>query len=266
MARRIRKIVQIDEDKCTGCGECVPACAEGAIRIIDGKARLVSDVYCDGLGACLGHCPEDAITIIEREAEDFDEEAAVAHVAESTEAGPAPGRRRVASATCPGAATRQFSLGVLPQAGGPTSARPAAPSSEGVPSALTHWPVQLNLVPPGAPFLKGADLLLVADCVPFAMADFHGRVLRGRPVVVGCPKLDDPRLYAEKLAAILSQAELRSLTVVCMEVPCCSMLMGIAEEARRSAGTDTPLKKVRVSLRGQMLEAEGEKGDAALFR
>jgi len=246
MARRKRKIVEIDEDKCTGCGECVPTCAEGAIRIIDGKARLVSDVYCDGLGACLGHCPEDAITIIEREAEEFDEEAAMAHAAEAAQDGPP---------TCPGASMRQFSLNVLPPSGGPTPALADPPSGEGAPSALTHWPVQLKLVPPGAPFLKGADLLLVADCVPFAMADFHARVLRGRPVVVGCPKLDDPRFYADKLAEILRQAEPRSLTVVFMEVPCCSMLMGIAEEAGRNAGTDTPLEKVRVS----------RKGDAALF-
>jgi len=247
MARRIRKIVKIDEDKCTGCGECVPACAEGAIQIIDGKARLVSDVYCDGLGACLGHCPEDAITIIEREAEDFDGEAAMAHVA---------GAARDEPATCPGAATCQFTLDVLPQVGGPGAPLAAAPSGEGAPSALTHWPVQLKLVPPGVPFLKGADLLLVADCVPFAMADFHARLLRGRPVVVGCPKLDDPRFYAEKLAAILAEAEPRSLTVVMMEVPCCSMLLGIAEEARRRAGVDTPLKKVRVSRRGQVIEAD----------
>lgn len=243
MARGKRKIVQIDEDKCTGCGECVPACAEGAIQIIDGKARLVSEVYCDGLGACLGHCPEDAITIIEREAEEFDEAAAMAHVAEAAQERPA---------ACPGAATRQFTLDVLPQVGGPDAPPAATPSGEGPPSALTHWPVQLKLVPPGAPFLKGADLLLVADCVPFAMADFHARLLRGRPVVVGCPKLDDLRFYADKLADILRQAEPRSLTVVFMEVPCCSMLVGIAEEARRNAGTDTPLEKVRVSVRGQV--------------
>ena len=205
-----RKIVEIDEVKCNGCGLCVPACAEGAIQIRGGKARLVADVYCDGLGACLGECPQGAIRVIEREAVDFDEEAAKRHVATLR----------------------------------------AAPAE---PSALGNWPIQLRLVPPGAPFLRGADLLLVADCVPFALADFHRRFLAGQPVVIGCPKLDDGQQYVEKLAAILTAAGVKSLTVLHMEVPCCTGLVRIAQAAKQAAGSDVPLRDITVSIRGQVL-------------
>jgi len=244
-----RKIIQIDEAKCDGCGVCVPSCAEGAIRIIDGKAKLVSDVYCDGLGACLGECPQGAITIVERDAEAFDEEAARQHVARQ-----AAGSADQAGGGCPGSALRvlQPSLGAapLPPVGGSSEGDSAA-----APSALGNWPVQLRLVPPNAPFLNDADLLVAADCVPFAMADFHRRLLRGRPLVIGCPKLDDGQSYVEKLTAMLRLSSIRSLTVVRMEVPCCAGLVRIAQAAVEASGKQVPVKEVTISLRGEVLDA-----------
>jgi Pyruvate/2-oxoacid:ferredoxin oxidoreductase delta subunit len=209
-----RQIVEIDEAKCDGCGRCVPACAEGAIRIVDGKAKLVADVYCDGLGACLGECPRGAITIVQREAEPFDE--------------------------------RKAQLNVLPASGIPQqpSAKPAR-SAEA--SALANWPIQLHLVPADAPFLRDADLFLVADCVPFACAEFHSRVLRRRPLVIGCPKLDNGRAYVDKLAEMLVRSTIKSLTVVHMEVPCCTNLVRIAGEAQRLAGSTIPLQEITIS-------------------
>lgn len=252
-----RKIVEIDEEKCNGCGLCVPACAEGAIQIRDGKARLVADVYCDGLGACLGECPQDAIRVIQREAAEFDEEGAKRHVA-ALRAAPA---KPSLPCGCPGSAVRDLKLEVLASPVG------ANVQSAGVPptdssrdgrapaehSALGNWPVQLRLVPPNAPFLRGADLLLVADCVPFALADFHRRFLAGRPVVIGCPKLDDGQQYVEKLAAILTTSSPKSLTVIHMEVPCCTGLVRIAQAARQTAGSDIPLRDVTISIRGEVL-------------
>jgi Pyruvate/2-oxoacid:ferredoxin oxidoreductase delta subunit len=248
-----RKIIEIDEEKCDGCGQCATACAEGAIQIRDGKARLVADVYCDGLGACLGECPQGAIRVIEREAADFDEEAAKHHVATLRTA---PAESSLPCG-CPGSAVRNLKLEVLAS---PAAARGAVAGRDNMgndvpaePSALGNWPVQLRLVPPNAPFLRGADLLLVADCVPFALADFHRRFLVGRPVVIGCPKLDDGQQYVEKLAAILSASGARSLTVVHMEVPCCTGLVRIAEAAKQAAGSDVPLRDVTISIRGEVL-------------
>ncbi len=233
----IRNIVKIDEEKCNGCGQCVPACAEGAIEVIDGKARLVSEIYCDGLGVCLGECPQDAITIEERESEPFDEAAVEVHLESLKE------KKPELPCGCPGTMAREL--------GGKSATAEA--DTEPIPSELRNWPVQLKLVPPNAPYFKGADLLLVADCVPFAMADFHSRFLRGRPVVIGCPKLDDPSFYADKLADLLRQSDVNSLMVVHMEVPCCSGLTRIAETAVAAAGSAVPLRDVTVSLRGEML-------------
>ena len=191
-----RKIVYIDESKCDGCGQCVPSCAEGAIRIVDGKARLVSDLYCDGLGACLGHCPRDAISIVERDAAPFDEQAAHAHVAALRDAAPP----NTARAGCPGSAVKNLRLDVLPN--GPAARFPSGDgrTPDSPKTQLANWPLQLHLVPPNAPFLRRADVLLVADCVPVAHPDFHRRFLTGtRPVVMGCPKLDDGRAYVQKL-------------------------------------------------------------------
>ena len=233
-----RKIIHIDEEKCNGCGQCVDACAEGAIALVDGKARLVSETYCDGLGACIGECPQGAITIEEREAEAFDEEAAKAHAAQQA------AENEPMACGCPGSMVKQIER----EASCPHEA--AAPAR----SELTNWPVQLTLAPPGAPYLEGADLLLVADCVPFALADFHARVLRGKPVVVGCPKLDNPEFYAEKLTEILKASSIKSLTVVHMEVPCCSALTRIAETALGACGKELPFRDVTVGIEGEIAD------------
>ncbi|MBN2129716.1 MAG: 4Fe-4S binding protein [Sedimentisphaerales bacterium] len=252
----VRNIVKIDEDKCTGCGQCVTACAEGAIQIIDGKARLVSDSYCDGLGACLGHCPEDAITIERREAPEFDEEAVEAHLRHESKpvGGAAPvtspqTKEPVGAAqpfVCPGLAAQQFE----------PRRDVAAEQPSDAPSQLTHWPVQLKLVSPTAQCFADADLLLTADCVPLAVADFHRRFLKGRAVAVGCPKLDDASLYVEKFADILGANDVRSLTVVHMEVPCCSGLTRVAREAILRSGKAMNYEDVTISIRGEILARE----------
>jgi Pyruvate/2-oxoacid:ferredoxin oxidoreductase delta subunit len=234
----IRNIVKIDEERCNGCGQCVTACAEGAIQIVDGKARLISDSYCDGLGACLGHCPEDAITVEPREAAQFDEEAVKQHLALQKEA--------ASAFTCPGLAAHQF------EAAGPAD----ADGGPDVPSQLTHWPVQLKLLSPTAQCLADADVLLAADCVPVAMGDFHQRFLKGRSVLLGCPKLDDASFYVEKLAEILRANNIRSLTVVHMEVPCCSGLTRIAREAIQRSGKDMGFEDVTISIRGDVIHRE----------
>ena len=243
-----RKIIRIDEEKCDGCGLCVPNCAEGAIQVIAGKARLVSDVYCDGLGACLGECPQGAIAIIERDAEAFDDEAAREHAGVGAEK---HGAAQVAPRACPGAAVRDLSLPVLPAA---NQEDRHSCLSEPEPSALTNWPVQLHLVPPNAPFLKNADVLLVADCVPVALPDFHRRFLQGRPVLIGCPKLDNATAYVQKLADMLRVSSIRSLTVVHMEVPCCTGIVRIAEAAVRLSGREVPIDDVTISIRGKVLD------------
>jgi len=248
----VRNIVKIDLDKCDGCGDCIINCPEGALRIVDGKARVVKESYCDGLGACIGVCPLDAITLERREADDFDEEAVQKHMAEAN------AERQCAALPlieggCPGSAMRTFKSRVPRAAGGPV---PADEGSTAEPSQLSHWPVQLTLVPPGAPFLRNADLLLVADCVPFAMADFHGRILRGRPIVVGCPKLDDPQSYVAKLADIIEQASPQSLTVVHVEVPCCGGLCQIVRLAMEASNRSLPVKQITVSVDGQIIAQE----------
>jgi len=211
----------------------VPACAEGALEIVDGKARLVGEVYCDGLGACLGECPEGALTIEEREAETFDEEAVERRLARRGKHEPLP-------CGCPGASVRALTLD-------PALAQPVKSAT---PSRLSHWPVQLRLVPPGAPFLRGADILICADCVPFAVPDFHERYLAGRVVLVGCPKLDDLAQYREALRAIFEQACPKSITVLRMEVPCCSGLAHAVAEARDAAVPDCPLEIRVVEIHG----------------
>jgi Pyruvate/2-oxoacid:ferredoxin oxidoreductase delta subunit len=239
----LRKIVKIDEQKCNGCGECIPGCPEGALRIVEGKARLVRDEYCDGLGACLGKCPQNAITIVEREAADFDEQAVAAHQLHDHRRSAKAHSRGPGAPGCPGAAV--MDMGTEP-------ATPA-PSSDAEPtSALTQWPVQLHLVPVRAPFFDGADLLLAADCTPFALADFHGRLLRGRRILVACPKLDDTETYEQKLAAMLRENDIKALTVVHMEVPCCRGLVTLALKAVRLSGKDVPLKEITVTLRGRI--------------
>lgn len=254
----IREIVRIDEGKCDGCGLCVPACAEGAIKIIDGKAKLLAENLCDGLGACLGHCPQDAIIIEKRNAEDFDEQAVEEHL-KATGSAPHHGTPAVAGqGACPSARVMNFS----PPAGGCPSTRVQqvnpAPPEEGEseagrrPSELRQWPVQMNLVPPTAPFLQSAELLLAADCVPFAYADFHRDLLKGQALLIGCPKLDDGQAYLQKLTAILAKNDIKTLTVAHMEVPCCSGLISIARQAIAASGKDVPLKTVRIGVQGDI--------------
>jgi len=236
----LRNIVKINEAKCTGCGLCTTACAEGAIKIVNGKARLVSDTYCDGLGACLGHCPEGAITIEQREAADFDEEAVKAHLRHQSKSHAEP------LFVCPGMAVQRLTRNESPERN----------SAAEIPSQLGQWPLQLKLVSPTASYFADSDLLLVADCVPFAMGDFHRRFLKGRSIAVGCPKLDDVRFYVEKFAQILHANDLRSLTVVHMEVPCCSGLTRVAREAIALSGKSLSFEDVTISLRGDVLRSE----------
>jgi NAD-dependent dihydropyrimidine dehydrogenase PreA subunit len=245
----VRNIIIIDEDKCDGCGVCVPACHEGAIQVIDGKARLVNETYCDGLGDCLGECPQDAITIEEREAADFDEKAVQEHLTRIGRAAPKPAAAEQAhhGGGCPGSAMRSFDQ--------PAPARATATATARQ-SQLGHWPVQLMLVPPAAPFLKGADILLAADCVPFATANFHEHYLAGKSVIVGCPKLDDIGYYQEKLKAIFAEAKPHSVTVVRMEVPCCGGIASAAIQARNEVAPDTKLEVVTVGIRGDELGRE----------
>jgi Pyruvate/2-oxoacid:ferredoxin oxidoreductase delta subunit len=242
-----RKIVQIDEEKCTGCGLCIPNCAEGALQIIDGKAKLITDKFCDGLGACLGHCPEDAITIIQREAEEFDEKAVEAHLYKQKEVTHAP---QPEFTGCPSSRVLQFQV--------PKPRAESGPKELAV-SELSQWPVQLKLVPVDAPYFQEADLLIAADCVPFAYPDFHRDFLKGKAVVVGCPKLDDIHLYREKLTAIFKANSIKSITVPFMEVPCCFGLVKATEDAIEASGKDIPLKKVRIGIRGE-IKPESEAG------
>ncbi|MBN1508035.1 MAG: 4Fe-4S binding protein [Sedimentisphaerales bacterium] len=236
----LRNVVKIDETKCTGCGLCVTACAEGAIQIVNGKARLISETYCDGLGACLGHCPEGAITVERREAADFDEQAVKTRLEHQS-------KPDVESLfVCPGMAAQRLTQSEPPGQDGPAE----------VPSQLGQWPVQLRLVSPTASYFADSDLLLVADCVPFAVGDFHPRFLRDRSVAVGCPKLDDVQLYVDKLAQILRANNLHSLTVVHMEVPCCSGLTRVAREAMALSGKPLHFQDVTISLHGEAIQTE----------
>jgi Pyruvate/2-oxoacid:ferredoxin oxidoreductase delta subunit len=240
----LRNIVKIDEEKCNGCGLCVNACAEGAIKIIDGKAKLVSEIYCDGMGACLGHCPEDAITIEKREAKDFDEEATRAYLAKEKNT------QVQTNFVCPGMASKQLKKNAVPD---------GSPHAGTVPSQLGQWPVQLKLVSPHAPYFADADLLLVADCVPFTMGDFHNRFLKDHSIAVGCPKLDDVQFYIEKLAAILQANKLNSLTVIHMEVPCCSGLTHIVRQAIAQSNREMTFEDVTISLQGNVSRTETTK-------
>ena len=247
----LRQIVRIDEEKCDGCGLCVPTCAEGAIQIIDGKARLVSDVYCDGLGACLGECPQDAISIEEREAAAFDEEAAHRHVERQKAAVQGCGCSSEPESTghaCPGAASQVLQ----PAASVPTAGNDG--ESPVTPSALANWPVQLVLAPVQAPYFQGARLLIAADCVPFALADFHQGFLAGRTLLMGCPKLDDAELYRRKLAQIFIQNDIQSVEVLYMEVPCCFGLAHLIHLAIQESGKDIPVEITKIGIRGTIGE------------
>lgn len=246
MVKIKRKIIRIDEEKCNGCGLCVPACAEGAIAIIDGKARLVAEKYCDGLGACLGECPQDALTMIEAEVDDFDMKAAEAH----TKALKSAPLTAAAAMPCGCPSTL---IQVFPSATACEKAnQPIAQDSPG--SALSHWPVQIRLVPSTAPFLKNANLLIAADCAPVAYARFHQDFLAGKVILMGCPKFDDVPAYVDKFTQIFCQNPIKSVTVLVMEVPCCQGLPTIIRKALAQSGQKIPLEVVVISLRGEILD------------
>lgn len=234
-ATRVRKIVHIDEDKCNGCGECVPSCAEGAIQVIHGKARLLADNLCDGLGACLGTCPQDAILIEERPAEAFDEQAVEAHKQQEAEKAPLP-------CGCPGTMARILET--------PGEAPAAAPAGGTRPSRLGNFPVQLTLVPPTGPMWQGADVLIAADCVAFAAPDFHEGLLAGKTLAVACPKLDDTGPYVEKLTGIFANNDIQSITVARMDVPCCMGLVHVVQTALAASGKEIPFHDVVVNVDG----------------
>ncbi len=235
-----REIIRIDEKRCDGCGLCVPACAEGAIALVDGKARLVSESFCDGLGACLGHCPQGAITIERIEAGPFDEVAVARHLARPA----APETVPVAFAACPG------SRGLAFEASAPTPVGGDGPR----PSTLRQWPVQLHLVSPAAPYFHGADVLLAADCVAYAVGDFHRDHLAGRSLAIACPKLDaHQEIYLEKLVALIDGAGIASLTVMVMEVPCCGGLLRLAQSAAARATRQVPVRSLVIGIQGDVL-------------
>lgn len=258
-----RQIIKIDEELCNGCGACVPACAEGALELRDGKVRVVAEILCDGLGACLGECPEGALVVEERDAPEFDEVAVEVRLQEigrvtapavvradavaRTEAAPP----RPAGGGCPGSLAR--SLGRDSAAAGAAAGAGGAGadgSDRSAESLLEHWPVQLALVNPMAPFLRGADLLISADCVSVAYRRFHEDFLKDRRVVVACPKLDDARAHMEKLVELFQASRPRSVTVVRMEVPCCYGLMAMTEQAAERAGLDVPVQEVVITVSG----------------
>ncbi|MFH1868961.1 MAG: 4Fe-4S binding protein [Candidatus Omnitrophota bacterium] len=275
-----RKIIKIDEEKCNGCGECIPNCPEGALQIIDDKARLVSDLACDGLGACIGHCPQGAILIEEREAQAYDEKkvmetivkhgenvikAHLKHLKEHNQreyldqaraflkennisVPDHEEKKKPLPCGCPGTAVKDF------RSCDDTEDKTKGKDKQAdVKSQLRQWPVQIMLVPPSAPYLKGADLLIAADCVPFADANFHQHLLKGRVLLVGCPKLDDAEYYKEKITQILKNNDINSLTCAHMEVPCCFGMVEIAKQALAASGKDISFSEVTISIKGEVL-------------
>jgi NAD-dependent dihydropyrimidine dehydrogenase PreA subunit len=242
-----RKIIQIDEELCNGCGQCVTGCAEGALEVVDGKARVISDNLCDGLGACIGECPTGALKIVEREADAFDEVAVEARLA--GHADPTP-LMPLAGGGCPSAGVRMFApqeaLRQDPQG------RAAAAAMD---SALSHWPVKLRLVPPKAPFLRGADLLVLADCAAIAFPNLHPDYLKGRVVLSGCPKFDEVEAYVRKFAEIFQEAGIRSVTAVRMEVPCCAALVTIVAKGMEAARVSLPIEEVVIGVQGKVQPA-----------
>ncbi len=275
-----RNIIQIDEEKCDGCGLCIPACPEGAIRIIDGKARLVSDLMCDGLGACLGHCPQGAITVEEREAEPYDErkvmeiivpqgpntiQAHLDHLREHhqheylrqameylkenhieiPESKDEPAHAR--GGGCPGSRMMAFNR----------PARKEGDMNGQRPSQLSHWPIQMHLISPQAPHYQGADVILAADCVAYSLGDFHKDCLNGKALAIACPKLDEGQdIYLAKLKALIEEAKINTLTVMVMQVPCCHGLLQLARKAADAAERKVPVKAVVVSLQGAILQED----------
>ena len=262
MAKVLRDIIRIKEELCDGCGECISSCAEGALEIINGKVRLKGEILCDGAGACIGTCPTGALTIEKRESEEYDEAAVTASLGATHNkqpvavgaVGPKVLTMSAHSGGCPGSAMKEWGDRVQVSSAETSKAAPlTAPTSE--PSRLRQWPVQLMLVPPTAPYFKNADLLITADCVPFAFPDFHERFLKGKALVVGCPKLDDLQHYLEKLTEIFKVNDLKSVEVLKMEVPCCGGIAQAAVEARQRARATFPLTITTLGIRGDLQES-----------
>jgi Pyruvate/2-oxoacid:ferredoxin oxidoreductase delta subunit len=227
----LRKILRIDEEKCTGCGICIPSCAEGAIKIVDGKARLVSEKYCDGLGACIGECSEGAISIEEREAEEFDEEAVSEYLSKK--------KSNEVQKLCP-AIVERFNNDITQKI-----------ASNKNKSYLSQWPIKLELVPTKAKFFEDSDLILAADCVPFAYPNFHEDFLKEKAIIIGCSKLNDTAMYEKKLTEIIKRNNIRSLKVVNMEVPCCFGLHYLVKKALKSSDKKIPLYQQTISIKGE---------------
>jgi Pyruvate/2-oxoacid:ferredoxin oxidoreductase delta subunit len=234
-----RNIINIDEDKCNGCGQCIVDCVEAALQIVDGKARLVKEIYCDGLGACLGSCPTGALSVVQRESDPFDEEATHRHMeaVKTKEAG---------FQGCPG--TRPVDFSEKPA---------AAPTTAEIKPELTNWPVQLKLVATKAPYFEDADLLLAADCTAFSTINFQSRFVKGRKLLIACPKLDDAQYYYEKLTEIFAENAIRGVTVLRMEVPCCGGLSYLVKQAIQASKKDLPYHEVVIGIKGDIV-AEGK--------
>ena len=276
----LRKIIKIDEEKCTGCGDCIPNCPEGALQIIDGKARLVSDLFCDGLGACLGPCPVGAMTVEEREAEPYDEKmvmenivkqgenvtkAHLKHLRNHGETGYLKeaieflNEKKVAvpmersknscvSSGCPGAKMVELRNKTETKAGG---------ASVKTRSQLKQWPVQLHLVNPQAPYYQKADVLLVADCVAYALGNFHNDYLKGKPIAIACPKLDENQeIYLEKIKSWFEDAKIKTLTVMIMQVPCCRGLLNLTQAALEKSERKVPVRYIIVGIDGEIITEE----------
>ncbi|MFW6137733.1 MAG: ATP-binding protein [Spirochaetota bacterium] len=281
-----RKVIRIDEQKCNGCGLCIPQCPEGALQIIDGKARLISEIFCDGLGACIGECPEGAISVEEREAQPYNERKAMENIIKGgrnvikahlrhlrehnqqeylREAVEVLENRNIqikeeetmkahAFSGCPGSHQRSFESAEM---GTPDNSTQGVSQTKQAVSALTHWPIQLHLISPEAPHFTGKDLLLSADCAAYTAGRFHSDFMKGKAVAIACPKLDEGQdEYLDKLVSLIEDARINTLTVVTMEVPCCSGLMQIAEKARSTASRNCPLKWVVLSIQGKLLREE----------
>lgn len=290
-----RDIITVNEDLCNGCGNCVPGCPEGALQIIDGKARLMSDLFCDGLGACLGECPTGALVIEKREAEPYEEKKVMVNIVKAgkntviahlkhlkdhgetayyneaidflKEAGLSPSEYISEGATaphhnhhkehkhhghggggCPGSAMRELK---------PKHTESASPNSGDAPSELTQWPVQLHLVSPNAPYYRNADLLIAADCTAFAAGNFHNRFMKGKALAIACPKLDSSQdIYVDKITAMIDEAKVNTITVAIMMVPCCGGLTHMVETARKNASRNVPIKKVIISLEGDVISED----------
>lgn len=261
MTKETRNIIMIDEDKCNGCGLCIPSCAEGAMQIVNGKAKLIADKLCDGLGACLGSCPQGALKVMEKETDAFDEAAVEEHLktydpvasgAPSVKPAAKPAATpRPHSGGCPGSRAMTLGLGDAERRNNATTTKVAAGDVElAIKPQLGQWPVQLKLVPETAPYFNEAHLLVAADCVPVAYPNFQLELLKGRAVAIGCPKLDDNQFYVEKLTRIIQQNNLKSITVAFMEVPCCNGLVAAVDQAVRRSGSNLTVNKVNIAIGG----------------